>query len=162
MRLERAASAATDVVCPMYPEIDAIVDWAATQTDDPRPMILCEYSHAMGNTNGCLADYFAAFERHGALQGGFIWEWVDHGIRQRGPRAAASTGPTAATSARAERRQLLRRRHRLARPDAASRAVRVQVPGAAGPGRARRAAAASGSATAPASRASTGCAANGS
>ena len=46
-------------------------------------MILCEYSHAMGNSNGGLADYFAAFERHDALQGGFIWEWVDHGIRQR-------------------------------------------------------------------------------
>ena len=49
--------------------------------DDPRPMVLCEYSHAMGNSNGGLADYFAAFDRHGALQGGFIWEWVDHGIR---------------------------------------------------------------------------------
>ena len=34
----------------------------------------------MGNSNGGLADYFAAFERHDALQGGFVWEWVDHGI----------------------------------------------------------------------------------
>ena len=49
-------------------------------------MILCEYSHAMGNSNGGLADYFAAFDRHHALQGGFIWEWVDHGIRQRDAR----------------------------------------------------------------------------
>ena len=77
--------AATDVICPMYPEIDAIETWAAAPTDDPRPMILCEYSHAMGNTGG-LADYYAAFERHGALQGGFIWEWVDHGIRRRDRR----------------------------------------------------------------------------
>ena len=60
--------------------IDAIEAWAATD-DDPRPLILCEYSHAMGNSNGGLADYFAAFDRHDALQGGFIWEWVDHGIR---------------------------------------------------------------------------------
>ena len=45
-------------------------------------MILCEYSHAMGNSNGCLADYWAAFEQHPGLQGGFIWEWIDHGIRQ--------------------------------------------------------------------------------
>jgi beta-galactosidase len=74
--------AATDVVCPMYADVDSIETWAAEATDDPRPLILCEYSHAMGNSNGGLADYFAAFERHGALQGGFIWEWVDHGIRQ--------------------------------------------------------------------------------
>ncbi len=72
---------ATDIVCPMYPEVDAIVAYAR-RDDDPRPIILCEYSHAMGNSNGGLADYFAAFERHGALQGGFVWEWVDHGIRQ--------------------------------------------------------------------------------
>ena len=72
---------ATDVVCPMYPEVDKIEAFAK-RDDDPRPLILCEYSHAMGNSNGGLADYFAAFERHGALQGGFVWEWVDHGIRQ--------------------------------------------------------------------------------
>ena len=76
-------SFATDVVCPMYPELDAIEAWATKETDDDRPMILCEYSHAMGNSNGGLADYFAAFRREHALQGGFIWEWVDHGIRRR-------------------------------------------------------------------------------
>ncbi len=76
---------ATDVVCPMYPELDAIVAWAK-RGDDPRPMILCEYSHAMGNSNGGLSDYFAAFDRYPQLQGGFIWEWVDHGIRQTDAR----------------------------------------------------------------------------
>ena len=45
-------------------------------------MILCEYSHTMGNSNGSLADYWAAFETYPGLQGGFIWEWLDHGIRQ--------------------------------------------------------------------------------
>jgi beta-galactosidase len=74
--------AATDVVCPMYADVDAVSAWAAEDRDDPRPLILCEYSHAMGNSNGGLSDYFAAFRRHRALQGGFIWEWVDHGIRQ--------------------------------------------------------------------------------
>ena len=73
---------ATDVVCPMYPELDSIERWATEQTGDSRPLILCEYSHAMGNSNGGLADYFTAFRRHDGLQGGFIWEWVDHGIRQ--------------------------------------------------------------------------------
>ncbi|MFN2470921.1 MAG: glycoside hydrolase family 2 TIM barrel-domain containing protein [Gaiellaceae bacterium] len=70
---------ATDIVCPMYASVEEIEAWAA-QGDDCRPVVLCEYSHAMGNSNGGLADYFAAFERHGELQGGFVWEWIDHGI----------------------------------------------------------------------------------
>jgi beta-galactosidase len=70
--------AATDVVCPMYADVDTIVRFA--ETDDPRPLVLCEYSHAMGNSNGGLADYWAAFRAHDCLQGGFIWEWADHGI----------------------------------------------------------------------------------
>ncbi|HEX7626711.1 MAG TPA: glycoside hydrolase family 2 TIM barrel-domain containing protein [Gaiellaceae bacterium] len=81
--------AATDVVPPMYPELESIEAWAAAETGDPRPMILCEYSHAMGNSNGGLSDYFAAFRRYRALQGGFIWEWVDHGIRQVDARGRA-------------------------------------------------------------------------
>src|SRR3954468_12991559 len=80
-----AGRAATDVVCPMYADVESIVRWAERATDDPRPLILCEYSHAMGNSNGGLADYWAAFRRHDALQGGFIWEWVDHGIKQISP-----------------------------------------------------------------------------
>jgi beta-galactosidase len=70
--------AATDVVCPMYADVDSIVRFV--ETDDPRPLVLCEYSHAMGNSNGGLADYWDAFRTHGCLQGGFIWEWADHGI----------------------------------------------------------------------------------
>ena len=70
----------------MYADVDSIEAWAVEKTDDPRPLILCEYSHAMGNSNGGLSDYFAAFREHDALQGGFIWEWVDHGIRQRDSR----------------------------------------------------------------------------
>jgi beta-galactosidase len=76
---------ATDIVCPMYADVEAIEAWAK-ESDDTRPLILCEYSHAMGNSNGGLADYFAAFERYGALQGGFIWEWIDHGIRRTDER----------------------------------------------------------------------------
>jgi beta-galactosidase len=71
----------SDVICPMYPQIKDIVKWAQT-TNDYRPMILCEYSHAMGNSNGSLSDYWAAFESNNGLQGGFIWEWIDHGIRK--------------------------------------------------------------------------------
>jgi beta-galactosidase len=75
------AKPASDLVCPMYPSIDSIVAWAqADRSDDRRPLILCEFSHAMGNSNGSLGDYWDAFETHRGLQGGFIWEWCDHGI----------------------------------------------------------------------------------
>jgi beta-galactosidase len=45
-------------------------------------MMLCEYGHAMGNGPGGLADYAELFDRHPRLHGGFIWEWIDHGIAQ--------------------------------------------------------------------------------
>ncbi|MFJ8487964.1 glycoside hydrolase family 2 TIM barrel-domain containing protein [Streptomyces sp. NPDC094038] len=45
------------------------------------PFILCEYGHAMGNGPGGLADYQRIFESYDRLQGGFIWEWIDHGIK---------------------------------------------------------------------------------
>ncbi len=77
-----AEAPVTDLVCPMYPEIAEIVAWSRARKDRRRPLILCEYSHAMGNSNGSLADYFAAFERARGLQGGFLWEWVEHGIRR--------------------------------------------------------------------------------
>ncbi len=72
----------TDVVAPMYPHVDQIIDWSKRALDD-RPYIMCEYSHAMGNSNGCLKEYWDAFEQYDGLQGGFIWEWVDHGLKQR-------------------------------------------------------------------------------
>ncbi|MBV8141695.1 MAG: DUF4981 domain-containing protein, partial [Verrucomicrobia bacterium] len=77
----------TDVVCPMYPPIDRLIEWAEDKLhpDRTRPLIMCEYSHAMGNSNGSLADYWDAFEKYPGLQGGFIWEWIDHGIKQKTP-----------------------------------------------------------------------------
>ena len=70
---------ASDVVCPMYPTIDAIVEYGNDPAGD-RPLIMCEYSHAMGNSNGSLADYWDAITTIPGLQGGFIWEWKDHGL----------------------------------------------------------------------------------
>ncbi len=74
---------ATDLVCPMYPSIEAIRNWAerTADTDEQRPLIMCEFSHAMGNSNGSLADYWAVIETTDGLQGGFIWDWVDQGLR---------------------------------------------------------------------------------
>lgn len=75
----------TDLICPMYPSIDFIIGWARwaeeTKLDD-RPMILCEFSHAMGNSNGSIADYVDAFFAEPALGGGFVWEWRDHGFAE--------------------------------------------------------------------------------
>lgn len=74
---------ATDVVCPMYTAVEKVVAWAqwAESTDnDDRPLILCEYSHAMGNSNGGVADYADAFFSEPALAGGFIWDWRDQGL----------------------------------------------------------------------------------
>ena len=75
---------ASDVTCPMYPTIGSIVAHARSGRQR-HPVILCEYSHAMGNSNGTLADYWEAFETTPGLQGGFIWEFWDHGILQRLP-----------------------------------------------------------------------------
>ncbi|MDR2247129.1 MAG: DUF4981 domain-containing protein [Treponema sp.] len=69
----------TDIVGPMYPPLDLITGFAKYR-DDPRPLIMIEYSHAMGNSNGGLADYWEAIETHRGLQGGFIWDWIDQGI----------------------------------------------------------------------------------
>jgi beta-galactosidase len=74
----------SDVVCPMYPTIDAIVEYGRDPHGD-RPLIMCEYSHAMGNSNGSLADYWDAITSTPGLQGGFLWEWKDHGITTRLP-----------------------------------------------------------------------------
>ena len=71
----------TDLYVPMYATIDQIVKYA--KTNPPRPLILCEYAHAMGNSVGNFQDYWDAIESHRALQGGFIWDWVDQGLRKR-------------------------------------------------------------------------------
>ena len=76
--------AVSDVTCPMYAEIGAIVEHARSGFQR-HPLILCEYSHAMGNSNGTLAEYWDAIETTPGLQGGFIWEWWDHGLVQRLP-----------------------------------------------------------------------------
>ncbi|MDA3961917.1 MAG: DUF4981 domain-containing protein [Planctomycetota bacterium] len=72
--------ASTDLVCPMYTSIPDMIKWAKTNTDN-RPFILCEYVHAMGNSMGCVADYWAAIKTMHGLQGGFIWDWVDQAIK---------------------------------------------------------------------------------
>ncbi len=69
----------TDIVCPMYPKIETIEAYARAHSD--RPLIMCEYAHAMGNSVGNLAEYWEVIERYPNLQGGFIWDWVDQGLK---------------------------------------------------------------------------------
>jgi len=73
---------ASDLVCPMYPPIEAIEKYGADGLGD-RPLVMCEYSHAMGNSNGSLAKYWDVITSTPGLQGGFIWEWKDHALRDR-------------------------------------------------------------------------------
>ncbi|HEY8439454.1 MAG TPA: glycoside hydrolase family 2 TIM barrel-domain containing protein, partial [Candidatus Limnocylindrales bacterium] len=74
----------SDLTCPMYPSIASIAEHGRSGRQ-LHPLILCEYSHAMGNSNGTLAEYWDAIESTPGLQGGFIWEWWDHGLVQTLP-----------------------------------------------------------------------------
>ena len=85
-----ANTAATDIVCPMYARVDqdqpfpAVPKWSLKKwigmPDETRPLILCEYAHAMGNSFGGFAKYWEAFRKHPRLQGGFVWDWVDQAL----------------------------------------------------------------------------------
>jgi beta-galactosidase len=68
----------TDVTCPMYWSIGSIVSYASGSPT--KPLILCEYAHAMGNSVGNFQDYWDAIETYDALQGGCIWDYADQGL----------------------------------------------------------------------------------
>lgn len=72
-----------DVVSTMYSAPEFIVDTIIPERCKPskKPYLLCEYAHAMGNGPGGLEDYWQTFYAHKEIQGGFVWEWCDHGIR---------------------------------------------------------------------------------
>ncbi|MFV0521152.1 MAG: glycoside hydrolase family 2 TIM barrel-domain containing protein [Mangrovibacterium sp.] len=69
----------TDVVCPMYPRMKSMHEYA-DKVNPGRPFIMCEYSHAMGNSNGNFKEYWDLIRSKPHMQGGFIWDWVDQGI----------------------------------------------------------------------------------
>jgi beta-galactosidase len=85
-----ANTTATDIICPMYSRVNIDVEdeavpkysikkWLSLPGEN-RPLILCEYAHAMGNSLGSFEDYWHAFKDYPRLQGGFIWDWVDQGL----------------------------------------------------------------------------------
>ena len=65
----------SDIYCPMYARVWALRQWVNERQE--RPLILCEYAHAMGNSVGNLSDYWDLIYKYDNLQGGFIWDWVD-------------------------------------------------------------------------------------
>ncbi|MDP4208460.1 MAG: glycoside hydrolase family 2 TIM barrel-domain containing protein [Bacteroidota bacterium] len=69
----------TDVVCPMYPGIETMKEYAKRE-NPARPFIMCEYAHAMGNSSGNFQEYWDIIRSSKHMQGGFIWDWVDQGI----------------------------------------------------------------------------------
>jgi beta-galactosidase len=69
----------TDIICPMYPTIAYMKEYAARK-EVTRPFIMCEYSHAMGNSNGNFQEYWDIIRGSKNMQGGFIWDWVDQGF----------------------------------------------------------------------------------
>ncbi|WP_319535124.1 beta-galactosidase [uncultured Vibrio sp.] len=84
---------ATDIIAPMYARVNTIIEDEAVPKwpikkwislpNETRPLILCEYAHAMGNSLGSFNEYWDAFREFPRLQGGFIWDWVDQGLSQR-------------------------------------------------------------------------------
>jgi beta-galactosidase/beta-glucuronidase len=70
-----------DILSTMYPKVDALAEMAQV-AGETRPLIMCEYAHAMGNSPGNLKEYWDVIETYPRLAGGFIWDWVDQGIRQ--------------------------------------------------------------------------------
>ncbi|MGL5682069.1 MAG: glycoside hydrolase family 2 TIM barrel-domain containing protein [Marinifilaceae bacterium] len=80
VQYERAGRAAhTDIYCPMYMGLDGMENYA--KSNDMRPLIQCEYAHAMGNSQGGFKEYWDLIRKYPKLQGGFIWDYVDQGLR---------------------------------------------------------------------------------
>jgi len=73
----------TDIFCPMYMGYTDCEKYA--QTDNPRPLIQCEYAHAMGNSIGGFKEYWDIIRKYPKYQGGFIWDFVDQGLRDKSP-----------------------------------------------------------------------------
>ncbi len=76
-----------DIISMMYPTVDHVLD--LMNQDPTRPVIICEYAHAMGNGLGNFRKYWDAFDKYPRLQGAFVWDWVDQALRHPGPGGRA-------------------------------------------------------------------------
>ena len=73
----------TDIFCPMYYGYEGCE--AYSKNDNPRPLIQCEYAHAMGNSMGGFKEYWDLVRKYPKYQGGYIWDFVDQGMRDKSP-----------------------------------------------------------------------------
>lgn len=73
----------TDVYCPMYADYRHMEEYAK-RNDLTKPLIQCEYAHAMGNSQGGFKEYWDLIRKYPHLQGGFIWDFVDQSVRWKG------------------------------------------------------------------------------
>ncbi|WP_434693353.1 glycoside hydrolase family 2 TIM barrel-domain containing protein [Hungatella sp. SB206] len=71
---------AADVYSTMYTWLDKLEEIGRGEKGNQKPHVMCEYGHSMGNGAGCLKAYQDLFRKYKRLQGGFIWEWYDHGF----------------------------------------------------------------------------------
>jgi beta-galactosidase len=71
----------TDIYCPMYLPYDRCVTYS--EGDGKKPLIQCEYMHAMGNSEGGFKEYWDLVRKYPKFQGGFIWDFVDQSIRMK-------------------------------------------------------------------------------
>ena len=74
-------AAYSDMYTTMYTRLKALEE-IGQDAEGKKPHILCEYGHAMGNGPGGLTEYQEIMRKYPRLQGGFIWEWYDHGIER--------------------------------------------------------------------------------
>lgn len=71
-----------DLFSKMYPEVDDIIEFAQ-EPNFTKPLVLCEFVHAMGNGPGAIKEYIDAFYKYPRLQGGWVWEWANHGLKTK-------------------------------------------------------------------------------
>ena len=76
-RLDDVSDSVLDMVSEMYMSVDGMRDYLKNEKET-RPLLLCEYSHAMGNSSGDLEDYYEMFMSSDRFMGGLVWEWCDH------------------------------------------------------------------------------------
>ncbi|MCD6286748.1 MAG: DUF4981 domain-containing protein, partial [Anaerolineae bacterium] len=79
---------ALDVISLMYPSIDSLAEHATSSTSaadetETRPVIMCEYAHAMGNSPGAFKEYWDVVRTYPRAVGGYVWDWVDQGLTRR-------------------------------------------------------------------------------
>lgn len=80
---QAGTSGKTDIYCPMYARYKWCEEYA-TDNQYQKPLIQCEYAHAMGNSQGGFKEYWDLFRKYPKLQGGFIWDFVDQSCRWTG------------------------------------------------------------------------------